>query len=328
MSPTHNEADFKQTSELVIARLLSHWTRPAEAGNVHELRRSSLATSAVLDVLLKEFSLVAIRSALETCLRETADTQWRGAATTRPQNFATDCCLLLAREAPSLALTPELVQELVYKVDSILGATALAPHVERHLDEAQLVDALTLGVRTAKVNDCRASCLNALGIYYRQVKSRSDTASLQRSLQAFEHEVRRFRGYDSEYFGAVRAARRAAWAVRRRRTELRQPSKHDFVAYRDEHDQALVYVVQRRDDAELAVAITRFELSERTLRISYECFDPALLPEFAPDVIEASVLQVYAQDTYLTFADEIEFFDTQHEQTHTRPVPLSHRLPT
>ena len=57
--------------------------------------------------------------------------------------------------------------------------------------------------------DSRASCLNGLGIYYRYVKRRSDVPSLQRSLHAFEREVRRLRDCDAECFGAVKSARKA-----------------------------------------------------------------------------------------------------------------------
>lgn len=323
MSFTHTSA---ASGELVIERLISHWKRPADAGNGHEFARSGLAATTLVELLLREFSLATIREAMETCLRQTADAQWKGAATIRRQNFATDCCLMLARDVPSLALTIELVEEFVYKVDSILGSTVLAPQIQLHLDEAQLIDALALGVRTADVEDCRASCLAGLGIYYPYVKRRSDIALLQRSLQAFEHEIRRLRERDAEYFGAVKSARSAVWAIRRKRTELPKPTARAFVAYRDEHDQSLAYVIQRREGGELAIAITRFELNQRTLTIAYECFDPELLPENAPDVIEPSLLQVYAEDTYLTLADEVEFVDTHYKQTHRRRISRSHRL--
>lgn len=313
-------------SDLVIERMVGNWKRPAEAANSHEFRRNGLAASAVLELLLREFSLTAIRTAMEACLRQTADTQWQGASTIRRQNFATDCCLILARDVPSLPLTPELVQELVYKVDSVLGSTVLPPQIERHLSEAQLIDALALGVRTAKSEVPRASCLDGLGLYYRHVKRRSDIPSLQSSLQAFEHEVRRLRAQDVEHRGAVKSARKAAWAIRRKRAELPKPSVRQFIAYRDEQGESVAYLVQRRDDSELAIAISRLELTKRTLTIDYTCFDPELLPENAPDVIEASLLQVYAEDTYLTLADEVEFVDLQHKQTRRRRLSRTHRL--
>lgn len=198
--------------------------------------------------------------------------------------------------------------------------------VERHLDEVQLIDALALGVRTAHADDSRASCLNGLGIYYRCAERRSDIPALQRSLQAFEREVRRLRERDAECFGAVKSARGAVWAIRRNRAELPKPSIRAFVAYRDEHEQSVAYVVQRRDDGELAIAITRFELNERTLTIAYQCFDPELLPENAPDVIEGSLLQIYAEDAYVTLADEVEFVDTHYKQTRRRRISRSLRL--
>jgi len=323
---THLTDPSAPSNDLVIERLIGHWRRTAGADESHEFRRNGLAAGAVLELLLREFPLPAIRAAMENCLRQTADIQWQGASTIRRQNFATDCCLTLAREVASLSLTPELVQELVYKMDSVLASSVLASQIERHLDEAQLVDALVLGVRTAKENGTRASCLHGLGLYYPRVKRRSPIPSLQRSLQAFEHEVRRLRTLDAEHFGAVTSARKAAWVIRRKRAELPKPSVRGFVAYRDEQGQSIAYVIQRRDDSQLAVMISRFELNGRTLTIVYDCFDPELLPENAPDVIEASLLQVYAEDTFLTLADDMELVDAQHKQTRKRRLSRTHRL--
>jgi len=314
------------SSEFVIERMIAAWTRPPEPGKRDKFDSNRLAPSAVLELLLREFSLLEIRAAMATCLLQTADTQWQDASTTRRQNFATDCCLRLARDVQSLSLTPGLVQELIYKVNSILGLTLLGPQVERHLSEVQLIDALTLGVQTATAAMPRASCLDGLGLYYRYVKRRSDIPMLERSLQAFEREVRRLRTHDTELFRTVTSARKAVWAIRRKRAELPKPSNRAFVAYREEQDQSVAYIVERREDGELAITITRFELNERTLTIDYECFDPQLLPENAPDVIEVSLLQVYAEDAYLTLADEAVFVDTQYKQTRRRRLSRSHRL--
>jgi len=314
------------SSELVIERLIALWSWPPEAGKSNRFKHNDLAPNAVLELLLREFSLPDVRGAMATCLLQTGDTQRQDAVTTPRQNFATDCCLKLARDVPSVALTPELVQELVYKVDSIFGLTLLGPQVKRHLSEAQLIDALALGVQTAIAVYPRTSCLAGLGMYYPYVKRRSDIPTLERSLQAFEHEVRRLRTHDGEHLGAVKSARTAVWSIRRKRAELPRPSNRAFVAHRDEEGQSVAYVVERREDGELAIAVTRFDLNGRTLTIEYECFDPQLLPENAPDVIEVSLLQVYAEDIYLTLTDEAIFVDTRYKQTRRRRLTRSHRL--
>ncbi|MEO7034434.1 MAG: hypothetical protein ABI548_11075 [Polyangiaceae bacterium] len=161
---------------------------------------------------------------------------------------------------------------------------------------------------------------------YPHVKRRSAIPTLERSLLALEREVRAPRTYDKECLGEVKSARQTIWSIRRKRAELPKPSPRSYLAYREDLDPSAGHVIERRDDHDLAIAVTRLELDNRTLTIEYECFDPELLPENAPDVIEFALLQEFAQDTYLTLADEAAFVDTRYKQTRRRRLSRAHRL--
>ncbi|HEY6725132.1 MAG TPA: hypothetical protein VI197_13955, partial [Polyangiaceae bacterium] len=225
------------------------------------------------------------------------------------QRFLIGCCLHLINSHDELAMGAHDVSVLVRKLDPLSWSSLLSPWVARRLSQAELLDSLRLGIREAPADWVRSSCLEGIKTYFFYIEQPSAPAVLLQSLVALEVEVRRLRGAEDAVISeSVESARMACWSIRRRNHALPKPAATDFKAYRCE-DTVIEYRIERVEDGELAIDILGAKRAERLLVIEFEVFDPALLPEDAPSVIEATLLHDYALGTFGERVDEVEYVD-------------------
>lgn len=285
-------------------------------------KASTPGTPVVMDeiyvALRRDFEVATIREAILGTLDELAELEWHDRDLDVDQRFLLGCCLHLTQSQAELAIEANIVSMLVRKLDPLAWSSLLRPCVARCLNQAELLDSLTFGIREAPADWVRSSCLEGVKTYFFYIEQPSEPAVLLRSLVAFELEVRRLRRVEDALLAeSVESARRACWSIRRRNPALPKPAPNEFKAYRVE-DTAVAYEIERVEDGDLAIDVLGVKLQGRLLVIEFEVFDPALLPEDAPAVIEETLLRNYALGTFRATVDEVEYVDRGRHGTVTR----------
>lgn len=258
----------------IVDRMFELWRVPlGQRKEEFELKRRAEALS-VYDRLAEEFGAVRAADAVIQGLLTDAELCWHGRRLGELECARIECELRMLEGVPAIQPTAEQVRQLVCKLPSIYVAFRFQRLVQRHFDQAALVDTLAWGVQNAPAEMSRVNCLTGLTDYFPAVPA-NELPVLEKALRGFERELRRLRRHDEELFGEVKNACGQVQGIRRSHPELPVPTADQFRAYRIEEGDEVRYVIKRREDREPSIEIPHLELRDRTLFIEYSVVDPA-----------------------------------------------------
>lgn len=312
------------SNPLVTDRIIQLWNLPADQRGSREFsRNTTVQPAAVWEALRKDFDASVIKGTVVAELCNEAESEWKMATSSQRQMFLSGAALELTKAVPELALDRHVVAELVYKLNCVGWLNQFGYWVGRLLDAADLFDSFGIGIATAESEESRALCFEGVGLYYRVLELLTPPERFRSSLERLEVEVRRYlHGPDPDVMRAAEGARRRIWEIRRRE-HLPRANPENFRAYRIEEADAAEYVVERVEDGELAIKLSRLEVTGSSLAIEFECIDPALLPEDAPAIIEDALLRRYASGIYGDGVNEAVYTNLWLKTTTTRSLPLA-----
>jgi hypothetical protein len=309
-------------AEVIVERMESLWVIPSGRPEKPVTLNDSVTAPTVWKKLILEFGTEAVAQAV--CWRLIADAErcWVDEIPNALELTRIECGLRLLQQVPAIPLNADQVKQVICKLPAIFASFRLGAVVARTLDEATLVEDLTWGVQSAPSLMARVHCLTGVYHYFRSAQS-SEPGPLEKALQGFERELRRLRQSDDELLGEVKHARRQVQGIRRRRKDLPLAQPEQFKAYRVEEGDRVQYLIERREDQEPSIEIFSASLHDDILSIEYSVIDPAVLTEYAPQIIEETLLKQYAADAFRGQARNVEYCDVDWKQVRTLPMPSS-----
>jgi hypothetical protein len=309
-------------TEVIVERMVSLWIIPSGRAEKTIMLNPSVAAPTVWEQLTFEFGAESAARAVCWSLIADAERCWVDARLNELELTRIECGLQLLQQVPAIALSADQVKQIVCKLPAIFASFRLGAVVARTLDEATLVEDLTWGVQKAPTLMARVHCLTGLYHYFRSAQ-KSEAGPLEKALEGFECELRRLRQSDEELLGEVKNTRRKVQGIRRGRKDLPLAQPEQFKAYRVEVGDRIQYLIERREDQEPSIEILSAALHEDVLSIEYAVLDPAVLTEYAPQIIEETLLKQYAVDSFRCQARQVEYRDVDWKQVRTLPMPGS-----
>jgi hypothetical protein len=310
-------------TDAIVERMESLWIVPSRRAKRTIELNDSVEAPDVWKQLALEFGAEAAAQAV--CWRLIADAErcWIDATLSELELVRIECGLRLVQQVPAIMPTPEQVKQMVCKLPAIFASFRLSAVVARTLDEATLIEDLTWGVQNAPESMARVHCLTGVYHYSRSAR-KSEAGPLEKALEGFDCELRHLRQSDEELLGEVKHARHQVQGIRRRRKDLPLARPEQFKAYRIEEGERVQYMIERREDQEPSIEIFSATLHDDILSIEYSVLDPAVLTEHAPQIIEETLLNQYAADSYRGQARQVEYYDVDWKQKMgTLPMPSS-----